>query len=120
MPIKTAVMIPFLPLPEFAAHEKQLLPGIRIHPGVEHPEVSELLPWITRHLVEERALAVNDLVMTEHQDEVFLEGIEQLKGDIALVILPVNGFPAHVDQEIVHPTHVPFEPEPESSEISWT
>src|SRR4029079_12063289 len=49
-----------------------------------------------------------------------MERVEQRKGDIALVIAPVNRIDAHVMQEVVHPPHVPFEPEPESPEISRT
>src|SRR5882757_285 len=49
-----------------------------------------------------------------------MERVEQRKGDVALVKAPVNRINAHVVQEIVHPAHVPFEPEPESTEISRT
>src|SRR5919106_4107824 len=36
------------------------------------------------------------------------------------MIAPVNGIDAHVLKEVVHPPHVPFEPEPEPAEISRT
>src|SRR5260370_5593081 len=51
VPIDALVVIPFLPLADFAPHEEQLFAGVRVHPGVEHAEVSELLPWIARHFV---------------------------------------------------------------------
>jgi hypothetical protein len=51
VPIDALVVIPFLPLADFASHEQQLLAGVRVHPGVKHTEVGELLPWIARHFV---------------------------------------------------------------------
>ena len=110
MPIEAAVVIPFLPLSEFTAHEQEFLAGIGIHPGVKHPQVGEFLPGVTWHFVDQRSFAVNDFVMAEHEDKMFLERIEQGEGDVALMIFPVNWLPAHVHEEVVHPAHVPFEP----------
>src|SRR5208283_625843 len=52
VPIDGLVVIPFLPLADFASHEQQLFAGVRVHPCVKHSEVGELLPWITRHFVQ--------------------------------------------------------------------
>ena len=112
-------MVPFVPLAEFAAHEEQLFPGMPIHPGVEHPEIGKLLPLVPRHFVEKRSFPVHDLVVAEHQNEILLEGIEQGKGDVALMKTPMDGIELHVAEEIVHPTHVPFKPEPEPAQVSW-
>src|ERR1700736_4277929 len=43
VPIDALVVIPFLPLADFASHEQQLFAGVRVHPGVKHTEVGELL-----------------------------------------------------------------------------
>src|SRR5882724_12467846 len=58
--------------------------------------------------------------MTQYENKIFMERVEQRKGDVALVIAPINRINAHVMQEVVHPAHVPFEPEPEAAEISRT
>src|SRR5919201_2020434 len=43
-------VVPFVPLTEFATHEEQFLAGLAAHPGVEHPQVGKLLPFVSRHL----------------------------------------------------------------------
>ena len=48
---------PLALLRELAAHEQQLLAGVRPHPRVQRPQVGELLPAVARHLVQQRALA---------------------------------------------------------------
>ena len=58
-----------------------------------------------------------DLVVAEDENEILLESVEQGKGDVALVKAPMNGIELHISEEIVHPTHVPFESEPESAEV---
>ena len=65
-------------------------------------------------------LPYTDFIVAKHEDEIFLERVEQRERDIAVVIAPVNRIDAHVVQEIVHPAHVPFEAEPEAAEISRT
>jgi len=52
VPIDALVVIPFLPLANFASHEQQFLAGVRVHPGVKHAEISKFLPWITRHFIQ--------------------------------------------------------------------
>src|SRR5258708_34785518 len=90
MPIEAAVVIPFLPLSEFTAHEHEFLAGIGIHPGVKHPQVREVLPGVTWHFVGQRSFTVTDFVMTEHEADIFLARIEQGERAIALMIFPVN------------------------------
>src|SRR5437868_15081590 len=116
MPIEGLIVVPFVPLAEFAAHEEQLLAGMPIHPGVEHPEIGELLPFVARHFIEKGFFSMHDLVVAEHENEIFLESIEQGKGDVALMKTPMNGIELHVTKEVVHPTHVPFEPEPKPAQ----
>src|SRR3954471_15184859 len=88
-----------------------------IHPGEEHPQIGELLPFVARHFCNERTLAMNDFVVTEDEDEMFLKRVKQGKRDIAVMKAPVNRVEAYVMEEIVHPTHVPFETETETAEI---
>ena len=63
VPVQALVEVPFLPLPEFAPHEEQLLAGVAPHVRIEEPQVGELLPDIPRHLVEQRSLAMHHLVV---------------------------------------------------------
>src|SRR5690242_3333446 len=74
VPVQAGVMVPLAPLAELAAHEEELLAGLRVHPAEEEPEVGELLPVIAGHLVDQGALAVDDLVVRERQDEALVEG----------------------------------------------
>src|SRR5438270_4920315 len=113
VPIERLIVVPFVPLAEFATHEEQLFPGMPIHPGVKHPEIGEFLPLVARHFIEQRSFPMHDLVMAEYEDEILLESVEQGKGDVALMKAPMDGIKLHIAEEIVHPTHVPFEPEPE-------
>ena len=77
-PTAAVVVVPFVPLAELAAHEQQLLAGVRPHVAVEQPQVGELLPQVARHLVEQRAFAVHHFVVRERQHEVLGEGVDQL------------------------------------------
>src|ERR1700736_3312283 len=118
MPIETSIVVPFLDLSKFAPHEEQLLAGMSVHPRVKHAEVGKLLPFVARHFHKERALAVHDFVVTEHENEVFLERVEQREGDVAVMKPAIDRIETHVLEEVVHPTHVPFESETQAAEIS--
>src|SRR2546423_171372 len=117
LPIEVAVVIPFAALPEFAAHEKQLLAGMPVHPGEEHPQIRELLPFVAGHLVKKRALAVHDLVVAEHKNEMLRERVHERERDVVVMEAAKDRVERHVMEEVVHPTHVPFEPEPEAAEV---
>ena len=63
MPVQAPLVAPFVPLPKLSPHEQQLLPRMRPHPGIEHPQIRKLLPPIPRHLVDHRSLPVHHLIM---------------------------------------------------------
>jgi hypothetical protein len=65
VPVQRALVAPLALLGQLAAHEQQLLAGVRPHVGVQAAQVGELLPAIARHLRVQRALAVDDLVVAE-------------------------------------------------------
>src|SRR5471030_3025287 len=88
-----------------------------VHPRVKHAEVRELLPFIARHFIKQRVLTVYHFIVAEHENEMLLEGIEQRESNVAVVKAPINRIELHVLQEVVHPTHVPFEAEAEPAEI---
>ncbi len=116
-PVEAHVMIPLVPLPEFPSHEEEFFPGLSIHVSQKQPEIRELLPVIAGHLPQERPLAVNDLVMRQGQNEVFVIGVQEPKGEAVVMVLPVHGVFLHVLQGVVHPTHVPFHTEPQPSDV---
>jgi len=62
-------------------------------------------------------LAVDDLVMAQRQDEILVEGVEQAKGQVVVVMLAVDRLARHVAERVVHPAHVPFEAEAEPADI---
>src|SRR3954464_15266167 len=76
-PRKLALIRPLPRRRELAAHEDQLLPGVRPHERVERAQVRELLPAVARHLREQRALAVHDLVVRQRKDEVLVPRVDE-------------------------------------------
>ena len=65
VPFETGLRVPFSPLAEFAAHEHQFLAGMRDQVPEKQAHVRELLPQVAGHFVDQRGLAVNDLIMGE-------------------------------------------------------
>ena len=62
-------MVPLAPLANLVAHEQELLARVAVHVAVQQPQVGELLPQVAGHLVEQRPLAVHDLVVRERQQK---------------------------------------------------
>ena len=118
MPVEALIVIPFVPLTKFAAHEEQFLARLTIHPRVKHPEIGKLLPFVARHFRNERPFAVHNFVVTEDENEMLLKGVEQREGNVAVMKTAIDRIETRVLQEVMHPTHVPFESEPETPEIS--
>src|SRR5207244_2553900 len=118
VPIETLIVIPFVPLAKFATHEEQLFPWLPVHPRKKHPQIGKFLPFVARHFTNERTFPVNNFIMTQDKDEMFLESVEQRKRNVAVMESAKDRIKAHVLQEVVHPTHVPFESESETAEIS--
>jgi hypothetical protein len=81
------------------------------------PQVGELLPQVARHLVEQRALPVHDLVVREGEHEVFVEGVDQAERQLVVVILAMHRIVPHVAERVVHPAHVPFQAEAEAAQV---
>ena len=52
---------------------------------------------------------MNDLIVTEHQDEVFIIGVEHGEGCLPMMILPMDGLMGDVAEAVIHPAHVPLE-----------
>src|SRR5262249_288592 len=62
-PLDLSFRVPFRGLTELRSHEQQFLAGMAPHIGEERADICEALPLVTRHLVEESPLAVDDLIV---------------------------------------------------------
>ena len=88
---------------------------MRPHVPVQRAQVRELLPAVARHLLEQRSLAVHDLVVRERQHEVLRTRVHHAEGQLVMVVTPVHGIVGEVVEGVVHPAHVPLEAEAEPS-----
>ena len=108
MPVEAVIVIPLDELAELAAHEQQLLAWMCDPIREERAQAGELLPVVARHLADQRALAVHDLVVRERQHKVLAEGVHEGERDLVVVPLAVDRVERHVLEHIVHPAHVPL------------
>ena len=112
-PIDHPLVGPLRHCAQLAAHEQQLLAWLGPHRSVQQAQVGEALPLVAGHLVEQRALAVDHLVVRERQDVALGEGVHAAERELVVVVAAVHWFTTEVLQRIVHPAHVPLEAEPE-------
>src|SRR5215469_4313904 len=108
-PVQASIVVPLRGLAELTTHEEELLARMRPHPSQERPQVRHPLPWIPRHLVEQRAFDVHHFVVRKRQDEALAESVEQTKGKLPVVMASVNRILGEVLQGVVHPAHIPLE-----------
>ena len=108
MPVERAIVIPLALLAEFAAHEHQLLAGMAEHERVVSAQIGKAPPIVAGHPAQYRALAVDDFIVRQRQDEILRERVLQAEQDVAVVMLAVDRILADVVQRIVHPAHIPF------------
>src|SRR3984893_8398933 len=118
MPVERKIVIPFALLAELATHEHQLLAGMSEHEAVIGAQVREALPVVARHPPQDRALAVDDFVVRQRQDEIFRKCVMQAEQDVAVMILAVDRVLADVIQRVMHPAHIPFVAEAQPTEFN--
>ena len=106
---------PFLFLPKFLSHEQQLFARMRPLVGVQCAKRGHFLPLITGHLRNERAFAVNDLIMGQRQNVVLGECVHQREREFTVVPATVDRVFLHVPQRVVHPAHIPLHAEPQAA-----
>ncbi len=116
-PVELRVVVPLAVLGELAAHEDQLLAGLRPQPRQVGAEVGALLPVVARHPPVQRALAVDDLVVRDGQDVVLVVGPQHRPGEVVVVEPPVHRLVAGVGERVVHEAHVPLEAEAEAAVV---
>jgi len=66
------------------------LPGWLEHEGVVGAQICKALPLIARHPSQDRALAVDNLIMRQRQDEILRKCIVQPEQDVAVMIFAVD------------------------------
>ena len=117
VPVQRALLGPLPLLPELAALEQQLLARVRPHVRQQRAQVGGLVPRVAGHPLPQRALAVHDLVVAERQHEVLAERVHQREGHLVVVVAAVDGVAPDVVERVVHPAHVPLEPEAQAAEV---
>ena len=62
-PLQSTAKVPFLRLAKFLTHEQQLLARVTPHEAVIGAQIGETPPLVAGHASEDRAFAVDHLVM---------------------------------------------------------
>ena len=109
------VVAPLDELAKLVAHEVELAARVRHLVQGKRAHARELAPVVARHPGDERALAVDHLVVAERQDEVLVELVHGREGQELVVAGAVREVGLHVVQRIVHPAHVPLEVESQAA-----
>src|SRR5260370_38753561 len=90
------------------------------HETEQKAQVGELLPDIPRHLAQQRAFAIDDFIVRERQHKVFGISIHQRKGEVVMMIAPVDWIQAPVFENFIEQAHVPLQPEAKSTRSGRT
>ena len=113
-PFYLPFIVPFSELTDLSAHKGQLFAGVSHDICHEGSCACEFHFIIARHLIKERLLAVNDLIMRDGQNKFFIEGIEHGECKLVMDVLPEKRIGLYIFQKIVHPSHIPFKGESET------
>ena len=76
-PVERLFVVPFDKLTEFAAHKEKLFAGMRHHIAEERTNTRKLFFIAARHFIDERAFAVNNLVMRNRKNKILGKRIEE-------------------------------------------
>src|SRR5579872_3376998 len=98
IPIDIGFAIPFVPLPDFAAHENEFFSRIGHHITVEETDICKFLPFGPWHFIDQTPFAMHDLVMGENRHEFFRVNVKESKRQVVLMEFPVNGIFRKVSQ----------------------
>ncbi len=103
-------MTPLPNLPEFASHKEKLLSWMSVQKSIKKAKLRPLLPRISGHFSEKGAFTMDHFVVREGKAEIFGIGIEEAKGKLMMLILPVYRIRREVGKGVMHPAHIPFQP----------
>src|ERR1700731_4413338 len=97
-PIDFGVVVPLGPLCDLATHEQELLARMSPHEAQIGAQICKLLPVVPRHLPDQRALSVDNLVVRKRQDEFFRECIDEAERQPIMMIGAMDRVAFHVLQ----------------------
>src|SRR5690348_6940545 len=83
------------------------------------PKVRKFLPAIPWHFADQRPFSVHHLVVTERQDEILGESVNETESQIIVVVRAVDRLARYVGECIVHPSHVPLVAKAKTFEFDW-
>ena len=109
VPVEGDFFIPFMELTEILSHEEKFLARMSEHESVADFQVGKFILVFARHFVDHRAFEVDDLVVREHQNEVFAGAVGDAEGHFVVVKFTEIRVELHVFEEVMHPAHIPFE-----------
>ena len=116
-PVKLTLFVPLGKLRELIAHEAELFARMRHHIAVEGAQIAELHIIFAGHLIDERILAVDDLIVRQRQNVILRIRIGHREGELIVAALAVERVEGHIFQRVVHPAHVPLEQEAEAAVV---
>jgi hypothetical protein len=117
-PLQASLVVPLALLAELVTHEKQLLAWLCPLISEEQAYVGELLTLVARHLSNEGALTVDDLIVRERQDVILREHIKTAEGELVVMETAIDGIFRQILKRVVHPSHVPLETEAQPADVS--
>ena len=81
---------------------------MRIHIHIKRPRLREFHLILTEHLLEDRRLAVDDLVVGKRQQVSLPVKISHGESQLIVVPSPVQRICPEIFQSVIHPAHIPF------------
>ena len=115
IPVQFSLLAPLLILAEVLSHEQQFLAGMADHIGISCLQVFKFVLTQAGHLVDHRTLQMNHFVMRKDQDKVLAVGIGYGEGHLIMVIFSEIRIQLHILQEVMHPSHIPFQAEAQAA-----
>ena len=107
-PVLFALLIPFTELADLISHEIQLLARMCIHIHIQGTCLRELIIVISVHLLHDRCLAVNHLVMWQRKEKTCIIIIHHGEGELVIILYTIFRTGTEIIKCIVHPSHIPF------------
>ena len=61
---------------------------------------------------------MNNLIMTNRKNKIFIKRIINWKSHKVMVVATINGIFFDIPQCVIHPSHIPFIPKPQSTDVN--
>ena len=102
------LLIPLAELCKFIAHEVQLLARMQEHIQIQGSRLRELSVIIPGHLLDDRRLPMDHLVMGERKQISLVVEISHREGQLVILLRAVGRIGPEEIQRVVHPAHIPL------------